>query len=312
MYPLFRVGGACSGAFLLGILGGYPVGAKTAISLYEKGKVTKAEAERLLSFCNNSGPAFILGVVGAGIFASSAAGLLLYGAHVAASVLVGLIFRLYGDKAIGSAEKSSSYALPVSISETFTQSVKNAFSSTMNICAFVIFFTVVIRLLFLTGVITKLSLFLSWLLRDLGLQQELIESILTGLIEMTSGVWSLRDMASSLGTRLSMAAFILGWAGLSVHCQVLSFIGSSGLSTRTYFFGKLLHGGFSAALIYILSRLLYWDAPVSKYLATQVSTLAGLHFSQAFLVSTVTALVAWVFLTGISLKMLRNEYGKQR
>lgn len=311
MYPLFRVGGACSGAFLLGILGGYPVGAKTAITLYEKGKVTKAEAERLLSFCNNSGPAFILGVVGAGIFSSSAAGLLLYGAHVAASVLVGLIFRFYGDRAIGSGELPPREAAALPMGEAFTQSVKNAFSSTMSICAFVIFFTVVIRLLFLTGVITRISTLLSFLLRGLGLRQQVVESILTGLIEMTSGVWSLRDMAASLGSRLCMAAFILGWAGLSVHCQVLSFIGDSRLSTRTYFFGKLLHGGFSAILIYLLSRLLHWDAPVSKVLATQVSTLAGLHFSQALLVSTLTALVAWVVLTGISLRMLRNEYGKQ-
>ena len=73
MVPLFRVNGSCAGAFLLGILGGYPVGARTAISLYESGSCTKPEAERLLSFCNNSGPAFILGVVGAGIFYSSKA-----------------------------------------------------------------------------------------------------------------------------------------------------------------------------------------------------------------------------------------------
>ena len=63
MRPLFRVNGACASAFALGFIGGYPVGAKTAISLYQNGMCTKTEAERLLAFCNNSGPAFILGVV---------------------------------------------------------------------------------------------------------------------------------------------------------------------------------------------------------------------------------------------------------
>ena len=71
MRPLFHVSGACASAFALGFIGGYPVGAKTAISLYENGMCTKTEAERLLAFCNNSGPAFILGVVGAGVFALS-------------------------------------------------------------------------------------------------------------------------------------------------------------------------------------------------------------------------------------------------
>lgn len=311
MYPLFRVGGNCSGAFLLGILGGYPVGAKTAIALYEKGQCTRAEAERLLSFCNNSGPAFILGVVGAGIFSSSVAGLWLYGAHVAASILVGIIFRFYGDPSI-SRQNTPILAQSSSFADAFTGSVKSAFASTLNICAFVIFFTVLIRLLFLTGMVTYLGGFLSWLLADLGMKKEMVESILTGLIEMTSGVWSLRDMAASLGSRLCMAAFILGWAGLSVHCQVLSFIGSCGLSTRTYFFGKLLHGAISAVLIFFLSKILRWEAPVSQYLATQVSTIAGLEFPQAFTVSTITALGIWGILTMISLRYLAKEYGKRK
>ncbi len=93
MRPLFHVSGACASAFALGFIGGYPVGAKTAISLYENGMCTKTEAERLLAFCNNSGPAFILGVVGAGVFASSRVGVLLYLAHAAASICIGILFR---------------------------------------------------------------------------------------------------------------------------------------------------------------------------------------------------------------------------
>ena len=96
MTKVFNVNGACSAAFVLGFIGGYPVGAKTAISLYEKGQCSKSEAERLLSFCNNSGPAFILGVVGAGVFSNSFAGLLLYLAHSVASVIIGILFRNWG------------------------------------------------------------------------------------------------------------------------------------------------------------------------------------------------------------------------
>ena len=72
-----------------------------------------------------------------------------------------------------------------------------------------------------------------------------------------------------------MAAFMLGWAGLSVHCQVLAFLGDSGLSMRTYLVGKLLHGGLSAALLGLLVPLLPLEAPVSAYLAEQTETLAA-------------------------------------
>ena len=301
MAPLFRVGGACAGAFLLGIVGGYPVGARTAIALYESGQCSRDEAERLMSFCNNSGPAFILGVVGAGIFSSSAAGLWLYGAHVAASILVGLLFRFYGKGTVTVSEFSPAHSADISVSELFIRAVKDAFSSAMNICAFVIFFTVVIRLLFLTGIITRLASILVLLPGNLGLHQDMAESLLSGAIEMTSGVWSLRDMAASLGNRLCMAAFILGWAGLSVHCQVLSFIGKSGLSTRTYFFGKLLHGIISAVLVFLLSRRLGWNHSVSAILAGQVTTIAHLSFGRALTISLGAALGLWILLSLLSI-----------
>lgn len=312
MYPLFRVNGACSGAFLLGIVGGYPVGARTAIELYQKGQCSRQEAERLLSFCNNSGPAFILGVVGAGIFSSSAAGLWLYGAHVAASILVGLLFRFYGETDSGKQIPRRSEIRTVGFADAFTGSVKSAFSATLNICGFVIFFTVLIRLLFHTGIISALATGLTWLLRGFGMHQEWAESLLTGAIEMTSGVWSLRDVAGAMGDKLCMAAFILGWAGLSVHCQVLSFIGSSGLSTGTYFFGKLLHGMISAGIIYGASRLLAWNIPVSEYLATQVSALAELNFHRALTVSTATAMIVWLILTAISVGIMLKGYGNRQ
>ena len=95
MRRLFNLSGACAGPFLMGIIGGYPIGAKSAVALYESGQCTQSECERMLSFCNNSGPAFILGVVGSGIFSSSKAGILLYAAHVLASVTVGILFRSY-------------------------------------------------------------------------------------------------------------------------------------------------------------------------------------------------------------------------
>ena len=78
---LFRVSGAGTSAFFLGLLGGYPVGGRTVGQLYREGRISGNEAERLLSFCNNAGPSFILGVVGLGCFQSLTAGWALYLIH---------------------------------------------------------------------------------------------------------------------------------------------------------------------------------------------------------------------------------------
>ncbi|MCL1819918.1 MAG: sporulation protein [Oscillospiraceae bacterium] len=262
MRPLFRLNGACSAAVVLGFIGGYPVGARTAIALYEKGNCTKTEAERLLSFCNNSGPAFILGAVGAGIFGGTKAGWLLYGAHILASLTVGLIFRFYkyrepiGESARNAPERA------VRLSTAFTESVRSSFYAMFNVCAFVIFFAVTIRMLYTFEIMSATP-------------------FAAGLIEVTSGLWMLKGLNADVAQRLAMAAFMLGWAGVSIHCQVLSFIGESGLRSWTYITGKLLHGGISSLYILIILRVFNFGLPVSSYLMEQVDKIARLDFSSA-------------------------------
>lgn len=82
MYPLFGVSGAGASALILGLLGGYPVGARTVAELYGRGEIGREEAEQLLAFCNNSGPGFFLGVCGTAVFGSARAGAYLYLIHV--------------------------------------------------------------------------------------------------------------------------------------------------------------------------------------------------------------------------------------
>ena len=312
MEPLFRVNGSCAAAFALGIIGGYPVGAKTAIELYEKKYCSKNEAERLLAFCNNSGPAFILGVVGAGVFASSKIGITLYLVHISASVIVGILFR-FRSKNTGGAKGTRKQPIEaLHFTSVFTDSVRNSFQSTLNICAFVIFFTVVIRILFISGAMEQASGLLGTLLAPVGFPSEWAEKLLIGAIEMSSGVWQLQSAAGSLTGKLAMAAFVLGWAGVSVHCQVLSFIGSSGLSTRPYLLGKLLHGGISALLASIVSRIMQFETTVSGYYAEQVTAIATADFSTSLAASLKSATAAFAVIMAISLAIVKKTAGKQK
>ena len=307
MAPLFRVNGSCAAALALGFVGGYPVGARTAISLYQHGQCSKTEAERLLAFCNNCGPAFILGVVGTGIFGSGRAGLLLYLGHIAASLLVGLLFRFYKPRqgpGRGRAVQFQTARFPAA----FTRSVTGALQSTLNICAFILLFTVVLRVLAVSGCLTGAAACLSALFAPLGLSQMWAERLLAGLLEMSTGVSSLTGGA--LTGRISMAAFMLGWAGISVHCQVLAFLGDSGLSLRTYLVGKALHGGLSALLISLLLRLFPLDCPASFYLAQQTEAIAHLDFHTALTISAVAAWAMWLFFLALAVWVVKKSSGK--
>ncbi len=308
MRPLFNVGGTCSAAFVLGFIGGYPVGAKTVIALYNTGSCSKTEAERLLSFCNNSGPAFIFGVVGAGVFSSSKIGLMLYLAHTLASVCVGILFRFWGRKN----EKKEGRRLPQTPAKRFTpafvDSVTSAFQTTINICGFVIFFTIIIKILFLSGFLPLLASLIGAVFAPFGFDTTWAERLLTGLIELTSGVWTLQGAAGELSRAMAMAAFMLGWAGLSIHCQVLSFIGDSGLSVRTYIYGKILQAGISAVFAYFMARIFVFDLPASSYLAHTVTAVATTDFISALLTSLFSAgAVLLLFLIGARWGMLRRQ-----
>ena len=296
MRPLFNVSGACASAFALGFIGGYPVGATTAIGLYRNGVCTKTEAERLLAFCNNSGPAFILGVVGAGVSASSRVGVLLCAAHALASVCIGILFRFYGRREEGRRGGTAPPFKAQRFTAAFTGAVKNSFLSTLNICAFVVFFTVVIQMLVTSGFLPGLAKALGTVLAPFGMTAEWAQRLLTGVVEISSGVWTLSGDGTLTG-RLTMAAFMLGWAGISVHCQVLSFLGDSGLSPRTY-------AG--------LARVVPLDAEVSAYLAQQVADIADTDFSSALVLSVVCAWVVFLFFFLVAAAAARKGLGKRR
>jgi len=304
MRPLFGVGGACSSALILGYIGGYPTGAKTVIELYENGSCTRSEAERLLAFCNNSGPAFILGVVGSGIFSDSRAGLLLCLAHVLSSLLIGILFGL-GRRGTAAASAGRKRPRAQSAASAFTDAVISSFSSSLNICGFVIFFTVFIKMLFLSGVIPAAASVIGYLLSPLGIDKVWAERLITGMIEISSGVWTLRDASGHMTASMAMAAFMLGWAGMSVHFQVLSFLNGSGLAARAYISGKLLHGVLAAALTALLCKVFRFSAPAALLMAERVGEIADLSFFPTAVYSLSCAVCVFALHFAASKKRLR-------
>lgn len=313
MWPLFRIRGAGASALVLGFVGGYPVGARTAINLYENGVCSKTETLRLLAFCNNSGPAFILGVVGAGVFGNSSVALVLYLTHVAASLCVGLLFRFYRykDTPSPSPQPLQPRFHAIRFSRAFTASVKNALSSALNICAFVVLFAVIIQLLFLCGVMDHAAQLLSVLCSPFHLNYPQARQLLTGFLELSSGVTSLSE-PNAWNSQIPMAAFMLGWAGLSVHCQVLSFLGDSDLPSGTYFTGKILHGILSAVFVILLSHFFPVSQPVSSYLTQQVEHLAALDAGRALTISILLAWLLWLVFFVFSLIAMGCSKKKSR
>ena len=231
MRPLFHLSGAGAAALALGLVGGYPVGARTAAELYRGGCLSRKEAEQLLAFCSNAGPGFILGVCGTAVLHSTRAGLYLYLVHVAAAVLTGVILcRLTGGE--NTAARPPRRAQGQNLAAAFPAAVRDSFAAAWSVCGFVVIFAVVLR-------------YVTLLLPP--------NPLLVGFVELTNGVLSL----SADRRGFTLCAVFLAWGGLSVHAQTLSVLEDSGLSARFYFLGKAMQAALSAPLAWLVSNTLY-------------------------------------------------------
>lgn len=265
MRPIFNVPGEGSFAFAMSITSGYPVGAKIVSKLKSDKILTKVEAQRLISFCSTSGPLFMIGSVSVGMFKSSKLGAFIAISHYLGAIIVGIIFSFY--------KKSSQNSKPVKqkenlIKKAFSElktnnnqnspigivlgnAVRNSLSTILMVGGFIILFAVIIRMLELLKVIDLITSIIIALL-PLKVSSTIIHSLITGLFEITMGTKFIIDsIGIDLSTKIAIVSFIIGWSGFSIHAQVASILGNTGIKSHIYIFSKALHGLLSSLIAYM-------------------------------------------------------------
>lgn len=250
MRPLFHVPGIGAFSFCLGILSGYPVGAKAVTELYEKRLCTKTEAERLLAFCNNSGPLFIIGAVGTGLYHSPQIGFMLYAAHVLSAVTIGFLFRFYKRKEMPYEKKDSmsSIIITSNLGDLLGKAIKDSILSVAVVCGFILFFSVLIAIMQAFHIITLLS----GLFAFFGIAPDASQGFSYGILELTNGV---KQLAPSYAF-LPLTGFLLAWSGISVVLQVAGIISRYHLSLKAFIFAKLFQGTAAFFYTYLFTFLI--------------------------------------------------------
>lgn len=248
MGPLFGLPAEAAGALVLGAVGGYPIGAAAAFQLCGQGQLREKDAARLLAFCNNAGPGFIFGVAGLGLFGSAEIGLLLYLTHLTAALLVGAALHLWKDTPEVEAPVRPRQAMeteePFALS--FVGAVRDAASAMLNVCAFLVFFSVMLTFLRTTPV---WNIPVRILETVFGLGEDAARAVPDGFLELGHGISILTGAGCPQRAALSITSFLLGWGGLCVHCQTVSLCGTCGAAMGPYFKGKLAQGVLAALLV---------------------------------------------------------------
>jgi len=236
----FHLPQEATSALILGAIGGYPAGAQVTTTLYGSGQLTKAEAEATLLFCNNAGPAFIIGVLGGGLFQNIVIGLALWTIHLFAAWIPGFLFR---PKEIPSKREAISEENRRSFISALTEAIDHAGQTTFHVCVFILLFSILFQQLHAL------------------MPKSVFTTVLLGSLELAGGCSRLGALGLSQETAFVICAGLLGWGGLCVHCQTVSLLGQTDLCTRTHWLGKTLHALCSTALACLVSPFLPLQLP---------------------------------------------------
>jgi len=270
MRPLFNVPGTGSFVMAIGYTSGYPIGAMLTAKLRAQNMVSREEAERLVSFTNNSSPLFMLVAVAVGMFNMPALGYVIAGSHYLGNLTLGLLLRFYRRGAAGKRAPAipprGNYVAGAfrelvrvlqaenrPLGRIMGDAVRNAVNNLLNIGGFIILFAVIIRLLESLGFIELLAGWLSFFLVPLGFPVEIMPAVASGLFEMTIGTKMAAQTEAQLLHQLLAVAIILAWSGLSIHAQVVAMLSGTDIRMLLYILSRVVH----AALACIYTALMY-------------------------------------------------------
>ena len=218
-----RILGFPEGYFVLGCLGGYPLGAACIAQALERGELTGNDAERMMGLCSLCGPSFLFGVVGGILSLREAA--LIFVVQLEAALLTAAFWP--GGCKTG--------CLPSPQSVSFPDAVSRAVSSILSVCAWVTLAAVA------AGFLRR------WLFPFLPGGMAVV---MTGLLELTNGIFASRGMPYE--AQFILCALFCSFGGVSVLLQIAGL--SKGIRMGQCIAQKAVHGLLTCALALLWLR----------------------------------------------------------
>jgi sporulation integral membrane protein YlbJ len=308
MRPVFRIPGIGGFVMAMGFASGYPVAARLTSQLWDQKLVNREEGERLVAFTTSSDPIFLVGAVCVGFFHDAGLALVLALAHYGSAVMLGILMRFHGSRVLPTAAPPVS-KVPIwrrafeamhearirdgrPIGVLLGQAVNHSLGLSFIVGGLVVFFSVVLEVLTAGHIMGFLYSGIQAILELTGLPGSLAESVIKGIFEVTIGAKAAGSAAGeiSLVSKMAIAAFVLSWAGLSVHAQIVSLLSNTNLRYFPFLAARFIHGVLAAVLVLLLWKPLQpVEAHLSVFLPDYYATAP--HSSWLLWVIPVSAVV---------------------
>lgn len=216
---------------LLGLIGGYPVGAQLISQSYKNRQISKRTSEILLGYCNNAGPAFIFGITGA-LFSSLYIPMILFGLQIISALITGSFLPRPEIEYIHLNDTQEN---------TITSALKKSLNICIIVCSWIILFKVVLS-------------YLNMLLKNHCGNNAMI--LIAGFIELSNGCLQLENIPS-VSLRFIICSAFLSFGGLCVTFQTAS--AANGIGLGMYIHGKIMQTLISTIAAILLSFFLFPD-----------------------------------------------------
>lgn len=226
---LFHVEGNSSFIILVSIISGFPSGSKYVVESYKNKTINKTTANYLLTFTHFANPLFILGTCGLILNSLSLAYKILI-IQIISNLILGIILR---PKEIISSKKINNYQ-----NKSFLEALPKAINDAIKL------------LLFMLGSITFFMFFSKLLTSFLSLNP-FFETIITGILDMTSGISLVPSINTTNYIRGLIVLTFITFGSFSVHLQVLNNIKEEDLEYKYFFFGRIIETAI-ALLLYAI------------------------------------------------------------
>ncbi len=231
---LFGLSGETLFSVILGIFGGYPVGARSIGALYKQGKISLNEAEKASYIALGAGPGFLITFVGIKLLNNIEIGIILLISQICSVFLLGILNKFIFRKKDNNSFKEDNYAVKHS-GNIFIESVTDAVYSAMEMCAIVCVF----------------SAFLS------VIEKYIHSDYVSVFTEVTTACNKL-----SPGANLPAIAFAVGFGGLCVHFQVFQALGNIKINKLLYFLYRIMQGVITSVITTVLIKIFDITIPV--------------------------------------------------
>ncbi len=239
--PIFGIKKELCGAFLTGIISGFPNGAHSVGLMYNKEKCTKLEAEMCLALSNNCSISFYTAIIGAKVLKSIQLGIIIAVSNLFCIIIESIILRQFNikpDNQVFSKHDTQVSNKINKISNDICQSITSSCTSAVYITGFITFFYVISHLFSESLKLNSTASFL-----------------LTGFFELFSGVMSI-DI-SSIYMRVVLCSIMSGFSGLSVIFQVTEAAQRYGLSVKKFIYTRILNAFLMPPTALLLTKLIH-------------------------------------------------------